>query len=310
MKTYQKSFNKDKKEKPIYSYQFIVDRECLLLDFLIGKLSNKLSRNNIKTILKNKCVLVNGVVCTHFDYLLTRKNTVDISKYPIRTSIPANTYKKSNLPIIYEDENFIVINKPSGLLSIASDSENEKTAYHYLLEYERSKNPKNQIFIVHRLDKDTSGVLMVCKNKNVRDTLQEQWNKIVSLREYYAIVEGTFKDKKGTIKSYLTETSTHVVYSTKSKDGKFAITNYEVLKENKEYSLVKVNIDSGRKNQIRVHMKEAGHPVVGDGKYGNEKSILGRLGLHASKLKFTNPLNHKEYEFSAKMPPEFNKIFK
>jgi len=243
-------------------------------------------------------VLVDGVVTTRFDFNLTKKNIVSISKSPILKS----NEQVIKLDIIYEDEEFIVINKPSGLLSIADDKENFKTAYHYILEYERSKNPKNQIFIVHRIDKDTSGVLMVAKNKDIRDKLQDKWNEIVTNREYIALVEGVFKKKKGTIKSYLTETSTHIVYSSKGKTGKLAITNYSVIKENKDYSLVKVCIDSGRKNQIRVHMSESNHPIVGDEKYGNNKSPINRLGLHASKLEFIHPVNHKKYIFEAKTP--------
>ncbi len=294
-----------KANKPIYTYQFNVTKEGTLLDFLLEHLT-KLSRNNVKAILSSKCVLVDGVVTSRHDYYLTKKSIVQISKYPIRNSI-TNT-SSYHLDIIYEDDEFIVINKPSGLLSIASDSENEKTAYHYILEYVRKKNPKNQIFVVHRIDKDTSGVLMVAKNKEIRDALQDKWNDIVTNREYIALVNGRFNEKSGTYKSYLTETKTHMVYSSKGKEGKLATTNYKVIKEYPYYTLLQVNIDSGRKNQIRVQMAEHNHSVVGDEKYGEKKSVIGRLGLHASKLEFIHPINHKEYKFFAKLPKEFNKV--
>ena len=151
---------------------------------------------------------------------------------------------------------------------------------------------------------------MVCKNNIIRDQLQDKWNDIVTMREYYALVNGKMPEKLGTFKSYLTETSTHIVYSSKGKTGKLAITNYEVVKESKDYSLLKVKIDSGRKNQIRVHLSENSHPIVGDVKYGDGKSPINRLGLHASKLVFIHPINHKTYSFEAKIPQEFYTIFK
>lgn len=302
-----RSINKDyqKKEKKIeISKTYTVTHNCLLLDYLLEVMSSQ-SRNVVKTILKNKCVLVNGVCTTRFDYELNKKDVIQISKNPV-VKVDNEAFK---LDIIYEDEEFIVINKPNGLLSIADDKENSKTAYHYLAEYVRKSNPKAQIFVVHRIDKETSGVLMVAKNSIIRDKLQDEWNNIVKEREYYALVNGTFKDKKGTIKSYLTETKTHMVFSSKGKEGKLAVTNYEVIKENKNYSLLKVNIDSGRKNQIRVHMAESGHPIVGDDKYGDGKSPIKRLGLHASKLVFIHPINHKTYSFNSNVPSSFKTLF-
>lgn len=301
-----RSEQRTKPSTPVYINQYRVTKTQQLLEFLLENVK-KQSRNNIKTMLKNRCILVDGVPTTQFDYLLTPKQTVQISKSPI---VKLTGEKDCKLEILFEDEEFIVINKPAGLLSIATDKENVKTAYHMLTEYVRKSNPKNQVFVVHRLDKQTSGVLMIAKNAIIRDKLQDKWNDIVTTREYIAVVEGTLKEKEGTIESYLAETSTHIVYSSRGKTGKKATTHYKVLKENKKYSLLKVNIDSGRKNQIRVHLSELGHPIVGDDKYGEPTNPLKRLGLHASVLEFTHPINKKKMHFSSKVPPEFSAFFK
>lgn len=296
----------ERKKTPVYTGQFRVGKSQQLLDFLLEHIT-KQSRNNIKTMLKNRCVLVDGVPTTHFDYVLTPKQTVQISKSPV---LKISGQEKEKLDIIYEDEEFIVINKPAGLLSVASDKENDRTAYHFLMEYVRKSNPKNQVFVVHRLDKETSGVLMIAKNQEIRDLLQDDWNKLVTLREYIAIVDGTFKEREGTFKSWLTETSTHIVYSSKGKNqGKEAVTHYRVLKDTRKYSLLRVTIDSGRKNQIRVHLSENGHPIIGDDKYGEPTNPLKRLGLHASTLELTHPVTKKKMRFEAKMPLTFNKLF-
>jgi len=293
----KKEYIKEKKLE--FSNSFVVFKEQLLLDFLLTHIKNQ-SRNNIKTILKNKCVLVDGVVTTQFDYLLSNKQVVQISKSPVIKTSDNKSYK---LDIIYEDEEFVVINKPAGLLSIATDKELNNTAYHYVLEYVRSKDKKNQIYIVHRLDKETSGVLMFAKNRSIRDTLQDSWNELVKIREYYAVVNGRMDKKEDTLRNYLAETKTHLVFVSDSKNDKLAITNYKVIKESKDKSLLQVLIDSGRKNQIRVQLAHISHYVIGDDKYGDKKDK--RLYLHASSLSFTHPLNKKTYTFTAKIPNEF-----
>ncbi len=296
----------EKRNVPVYTGQFRVVKTQPLLEFLLENIK-KQSRNNIKGMLKNRCVLVDGVATTRFDYMLTPKQTVQISKSPV---LKQSGRSEEKLDIIYEDEEFIVINKPSGLLSVATDKENSKTAYRMLTEYVRKSDPKNQVFVVHRIDKETSGVLMIAKNAEIRDLLQDDWNKLVTLREYIAIVDGNFNEKQGTIKSWLTETSTHIMYSSKGKNqGKEAITHYQVIKENRKYSLLRIKIDSGRKNQIRVHMNDAGHPIIGDDKYGSPTNPLKRLGLHASTLELTHPVTHKKLRFEAKTPAAFSRLF-
>lgn len=274
----------------------------LLLKYLIDNLKNK-SKNNIKSLLKNGQILVNNKIITKYDYKIYKNNKISINYNVDR--------RDDGLDILYEDDGLIVINKPSGLLTISNNQEKEKTAYHMVREYLNGKFKNSKVFIVHRLDKDTSGVLIFAKSQRIQQLLQNNWDKIVLLREYIAIVEGVLEKKQDTIKSYLTENSTNLVYSTLDKSkGKIAITNYKTLKESKKYSLLNVNIETGRKNQIRVHMKELGHPIIGDKKYGSKVNPINRLGLHASVLKIINPLTKENMTFKARPPRKFDNLFK
>ncbi len=164
--------------------------------------------------------------------------------------------KRKKLNIIYEDKSIIVINKPAGILTVSTPKEKERTLYHEVSDYVKKSNPKLKIYIVHRLDKDTSGIVMFAKNKNVKYAYQNNWDNLVVKRGYVAVVNGVLERKTGVIKSYLKETKTLFVYSTNdNKNGKLAITNYKVVSENKNYSLIDIDIKTGRKNQIRVHMR-------------------------------------------------------
>ena len=283
--------------------QYEVKQECELLEFLLLTLKDQ-SRNSVKSLLSNHKIAVDGAPITQFNFRLFPGDTVIISKTPI--------YKKtrSNLPIIFENDEIIVINKPSGLLSIASDKEKGSTAYRMLTEYVQQKDKHNRIFVCHRLDEDTSGVLMVAKNAKLRDALQDKWNELVTKRGYYAIVEGHLKEKSGTIKSYLKKNSQNLMYSSKKEgDGQFSVTHYKVLQEIEGYSLLDVHLDSGRKNQIRVHLGDLGHHVIGDDKYGNPSNPIKRLGLHAYELELKHPFTGKTLKFTAPIPKEFNILF-
>ena len=228
--------------------EYPVTKNCELLEFLLETLKGQ-SRNSVKSLLTNHRVSVDGAPISQYNFQLAKGDVVIISKTPIHKKT------RSNLPIIFENEEFIVINKPSGLLSIASDKEKGSTAYRMLTDYVQQKDKHNRIYVVHRLDEDTSGVLMVAKNEKIRDLLQEKWNELVSKRGYFAIVEGQMEQKQGTIKSYLKKNAQNMMYSSKKAgDGQLAITHYKVIKEIENYSLLDVNIDSGRKNQIRVQL--------------------------------------------------------
>lgn len=207
------------------------------------------------------------------------------------------------LQILYEDKNLIIINKPSNLLTISTEKEKEKTLYHEVLEYLRKKNQK--IFIVHRLDKETSGLIIFAKNQKTKERLQNDWSNVE--RYYVALVENQITTK-GEIKSYLKETKTHLTYS--SKEGQFAHTKYEPIKYNNKYTLLKIQILTGRKNQIRCHMKEMNHPIVGDKKYGSKNNSLKKLCLTAYKLKFTHPITKEELLIELPIPVEYETLLK
>lgn len=214
------------------------------------------------------------------------------------------------LKIVYEDKDLLVVNKEAKLLTISTNKEKERTLYNEASNYVKKQNPKNKIFIVHRLDRETSGIIIFAKNETIKHQLQNNWDKIVQEREYVAIVEGKLVGK-GTIKNYLFETKTLKVISTNdAKKGKLAITNYKSLKSTKAYSMIKISILTGRKNQIRVHMNDINHPIIGDKKYNAKANPLGRLGLHATKLTLIHPKTKKIMNFNCELPKEFAKLFK
>nr|WP_319488763.1 RluA family pseudouridine synthase [uncultured Caproiciproducens sp.] len=301
-KTKQESVQPESIQKS--NKEFRAAESAGLLDFLLFSLPGK-SRNHVKSLLKYREVSVDGTVVTQHNYVLKPGQKVRISR-----SVKQDKAPKNILDILYEDDNLIVINKPAGLLSIATDKEKELTAYHLLTDYVRLHNSSNRIFAVHRLDRDTSGVLMVAKNEEMKLALQDHWAELVSQRGYMAVVEGQLTEKSGKIRSWLKQTKTQLVYSSaKAGDGKEAITNYRVVKENTEYSLLEINLETGRKNQIRVHMKDMGHPVAGDKKYGARTNPLKRMGLHAYKLELQNPFTLETMCFEAKPPKSFTALF-
>ena len=213
--------------------------------------------------------------------------------------------KKDKLDIIYEDKSIIVVNKPSHLLTISTDNEKEKTLFHKVIMYEKRKNKNNKVFVVHRLDKDTSGLVLFAKDEKTKFKLQNNWDKEAK-RGYVAVVHGKTKDSN-TLKSYLTETKTLLVHSTQDKKiGKLAITEYKKLMENKRLTLLKINIKTGRKNQIRVQLADNGNEIVGDKKYGEKKfDPLRRLCLHANYLEIIHPVTNKKIVFETEIPKLF-----
>ncbi|MBE6155106.1 MAG: RNA pseudouridine synthase [Firmicutes bacterium] len=205
------------------------------------------------------------------------------------------------LDIIYEDKELLVVNKPSKMLTI-SDGKTDNTLYSMAREYVKKQHKSNKIFIVHRLDKDTSGIVLFAKNEKLKNYLQDNWNNI-SNREYIAILEGKLNNSKGIIKNYLLEDKTHKVYISNNKKGEYAETHYEVINYTKNNTLVKINIKTGKKNQIRVAFSNLGYPIIGDKKYGSISNSIKRLGLHALKLNIN--INNKIYNFETKIPKEF-----
>ncbi len=292
-----------KENKVIITKSYHVKTPTPLLEFLFTHITND-SKNNIKHLLSNHQVLVDGVVTTQFNFMLAKDDMVQIAK----NSVSKDKDLKIKLDIIYEDDKLIAINKPAGLLSIESDNDTTNTAYRLVMDYVRKKNKMARVYIVHRIDKETSGVLLFSKDEKLRDNLQHRWQDIVKKREYIAICEGNFQQKSGTIKSYLKNNANNLMYVTNDKSSQFAITHYKVIKENKIYSYVDVLIDTGRKNQIRVHLGSLGHKIVGDKKYQAKTDPIKRLGLHAYVLEFINPETNKIISLKAKIPSSFNTI--
>ena len=225
------------------------------------------------------------------------------SKIKIRTK-----YVPAGIKILYEDRDIIVIEKRSGLLSVKTNYEAEKTAHHLLTNYVRKGNPKSKIklFVVHRLDRDTSGVLIFAKSYSIREKFTAQWEQVE--KKYIAVVYGHLAEKSGILESFLAERDDYKMRSVKNpKDGVFARTQYKVIKESKDYSLLEIQLLTGKKNQIRVHLSDKGHPIVGDKKYS--KGAKGRLALHAMSIRFKHPFSNQEMTFETKMPDYFLTYF-
>ena len=215
--------------------------------------------------------------------------------------------KKKKLDILYEDKFLIIVNKPHNLLTISTSKEKERTLYHYVYEYLKQKNKNNKVFIVHRLDKDTSGIVMFAKDEKTKFYLQDNWDKFK--RRYVAVVYGK-TDSSGVLKNYLNETKTHLTYIVNDKNGKLAITEYEKVLENKKYTMLSLNLKTGRKNQIRVQLAHMSNPIVGDKKYGIKKDPIRRMALHANYLKFIHPKTKTEIIIDVDIPNEFINLVK
>ena len=211
------------------------------------------------------------------------------------------------LDIVYQDKDIIVVNKDAHLLTIGTEKERDNTLYHKVLMYEKTKRKSNKIFIVHRLDKETSGLVLFAKREDIKDILQNNWDIYAIERKYVAVVEGKLKKKEDTLKNHLMENSIHHVYV--SDNGKLAITKYKVLKESKSYSLLDIVITTGRKNQIRAQLSNIGSPIIGDKKYNAKTNPLRRLGLHANKLVIRHPITNEVMTFESKVPSEFMRMF-
>ena len=278
--------------------KLVVNKEGELLDYLYNNLD--MPKKRIKQYLTHGSIFVNNNKTTKYNYHLVPGMNI---------MIDTDNKSKKTLPfnILFEDDHIIVVNKPSGLLTIATNKEKEKTLYHIVREYLVSKDKNSRVFIVHRLDKDTSGIVVLAKDEKTKNKLQENWNEYVTLREYVAVVHGQLKEKEDKIVQLLKETKTNLVYVSRDKEGKEAITNYKVIKENDNYSMVSINIETGRKNQIRVAFQTLKHPIVGDKKYG-ERDNENRLYLHANRLKMYYPELKKDILFETPTPNEFKKI--
>ncbi|MFL2100638.1 RluA family pseudouridine synthase [Desemzia sp. FAM 23989] len=283
--------------------QFVIKEEKELLDFLLEN-KVKSSRNSIKSVLSRGQITVDGKTVKQFNYPLKPGQTVKIAD----NKTAQIQSELMGISILHEDEDIIVIDKEAGVLSIAAGRQQEMTAHRQLKIYVQQKNPANRIYVVHRLDRDTSGVMIFAKSEEIKQRLQDNWKTMVKERIYTTLVEGEVKDETGTIESWLTESpkSYKVHSSPRDNGGQHAVTHYKKIKSNGVTSLLEVQLETGRKNQIRVHMSDIGHPVVGDRKYGSTTNYLKRLGLHATTIAFHHPTSRKLVRFTSPVPKVFN----
>ncbi len=302
MKKTRQPFNPGKKKMRIDS--FTVEKKDTLLAGLLGFLPRK-SRNVLKAVLRDGQVSVNGTPVTQFDHELRPGQKVEVCwdrKNPQQ--------QPHGLNIVYEDKDLIIINKPSGLLTVATDKEKRKTAYAILSNYVKMENPDNKIFIIHRLDRETSGLLMFAKNEAIKHRIQETWTTTIDQRTYVGVVEGEVQQQEGTIVSWLHESKAFIVYSSQnSRHGQKAVTHYKKIRSNNLFSLLRINLETGRKHQIRVHMQDINHPIIGDPKYGSSQNPLRRMGLHAQVLAFTHPETGELCRFETEIPKKFLQLF-
>ncbi len=282
---------------------FNVHEQAELMEFLMQKMAG-ISRNKVKALLANRVILVDNAIVTQYNFKLMPGMKVQMSKAKNNVE-----FKNPMLKLVYEDAYIIVVEKKEGLLSVSTEKQKERTAQHILNEYVKKKSRGNRIFVVHRLDRETSGIMMYAKDERTQHTLRDNWIDIVKDRRYVAVVEGEMEKDFGTIETWLTDKKLYVSSSPfDDGEGKQAITHYKTIKRANGYSLVELNLETGRKNQIRVHMSEMGHPVVGDERYGSEMNPLGRMALHAFKLCFYHPVTGELMEFETPYPSPFKSL--
>lgn len=299
----KKSDKKDKtplaRAKAKYTV-YPVKGQAELMDFLMKALDG-ISRTAAKSLLAHRQVLVDNVITTLYNFELKPGMTVQISK-----NKGLRELRSRFLKMVYEDAYILVVDKREGLLTIGTDKQKERTAHSILNEYVQRSDKHRRVYIVHRLDKDTSGLLVFAKDEKTKFTLQDNWEQIVKERCYVAVLSGEMEKDQGTVTSWLKDNKMYVTYSSLSNNGgDKAITHYKTIKRGNGYSLVELELETGRKNQIRVHMQDLKHPVLGDTKYGDGNNPLGRLALHAFRLNFYHPVTGELMKFETPYPTGF-----
>ncbi|MCM1504357.1 MAG: RluA family pseudouridine synthase [Muribaculum sp.] len=289
--------------KPDVIETFYPSADTTLLAYVIESMP-QYKRTSLKQMLQHNQIAVNDVPIRQFDAPLTKGDKVQVN-----LTREFRIFSNRRVKLVYEDDDILVIEKGYGLLSMGTENVTDGTAYSIMRDYLKWKDPRNKLFIVHRLDRDTSGLMMMAKNVESKEAMQHNWNNMVISRKYVTVVEGNVEQDSGVVKSYLAETSEYEVYSTDNpEEGKFAVTRYKVLKRGCGHTLLEVELDTGRKNQIRVHMKDLGHPIAGDRRYGAKKTIIHRLALHAQTLRFVHPKSRKDMNFTTPVPGSFYKL--
>ena len=279
-----------------------VKENAPLLEYLINNVSE--SRSKLKATLQGRGIAVNGRMVTQFDYQLKAGDKIIISRHKKQ-----NQFKSRYVKIVYEDRWLVVVEKNIGILSMAAghSSLNVKSV---LDDYFLKSRQKCRAHVVHRLDRDTSGLMVYAKDIETEQILEHNWHQIVYDRRYDAVVSGEMEQDNGTIANWLKDNKAYITYSSPTDNGgKYAVTHFQVLNRTTEHSLVEYKLETGRKNQIRVHSADMGHPVCGDVKYGNGDDPLHRLCLHAYMLCFTHPVTGEPMEFSTPIPTAFRSLF-
>ncbi len=296
--------NKSYKKKEKITY-LKVREEAHLIDFIISKMGG-MKRNSVKSLFRHRQISVNNEVVTQFDYPLKANDSVTINTTRGNTEL-----QHPLLKIIYEDRDFIVVDKKEGLLTVTTGNHRDITAFSILKNYVKKASPKNKIYTVHRLDRETSGVLLFSKNRDLQHELRNNWHTIVKKRTYIALVEGKVEKKQDYIMSWLKEEEVSLKVKSSSRDngGKQAVTHYKRINGNNQYSLLEIELETGRRNQIRSQLEFIGHPIAGDKKYGSTVGF-GRVALHAHTLEFLHPTTGKRLTFESSIPKEFTRVFR
>ena len=290
--------NSDKETKGV---QFVVKEEGELMMFLMNKLSG-ISRTKVKNMLTNGLIWVDDEVVSQYNYALKQGMIVRIG-----TKQEKRKFTSKWIRIVYEDKYIIIVEKREGIVTNSSTA--EESAQKVLNSYFEFTRQRCRAHTVHRLDKHTSGLLIFAKDKKISMLFERSWKEIVTNRRYVAVVEGFMEREFGTIESWLRDNKMFVSYSSDvDNGGKYAITHYKTLKRKPNYSLIDLKLDTGRKNQIRVHMQDLKHPIVGDMKYGSVQDPIKRVALHAYKLDFIHPVTKEELSFETPIPESFIKL--
>lgn len=283
---------------------YVVREPMELMEFLAARMPDA-SRTKLKSLLSKRIVFVDNVITTQYNFPLKPGMKVQISR-----DKGTREFHHNLLKIVYEDAYLIVVEKAEGLLSVSTERQKERTAMSILNEYVKRSGRNNRVFVVHRLDRDTSGLMMFAKDEKTQHTLRDHWHEIVFDRRYVAVVAGEMERDAGQVRSWLTDRKLYVASSPVDDGGKEAITHFRTIKRANGFSLVELNLETGRKNQIRVHMQDLGHPIIGDGRYGvDDLNPIKRLALHAFKLCFDHPVTGAEMRFETPYPADFKKLF-
>jgi len=298
-----KRFNTKNKKNRLTTYTVTENME--LLPYLLMVIKDK-SRNKVKAMLTHKQFKVGKAITSQYNFSLKKGDVVTVS-----WDGPFKKEAYDGVKVIFEDDSVVVIDKKGGLLSIGSEKEKRQTAYRIVTRHIQQENPTARLFIVHRLDREASGLMVFAKNKQAQLTLKESWQQTLSKNVYLGVAEGTVEKDMLTISSYLRESKALIVHSSNNpKEGKKAITHYRVIKKNEFFTLAEITQETTQKNQLRVHLKSIGHPIVGDKKYGAKENPINRTALHLRKLTFIHPVTMEEIYFETKVPNDFLALFR